>query len=126
MQVLLEAEAPRGNSTRRVEQFRAVATAYFTHGFRDSESGRQRLDPQDVGAQYRNVVGFPGGVSGPLMRVLEQVNALTGSMPLLEGGKGGPYQPDEKDEFVVFVYDSTIFPFFQVHFFLEIRICSSD
>lgn len=31
----------------------------------------QRLDPQDAGPAYRNVIGLPGGVKSPLFKILE-------------------------------------------------------
>ena len=33
----------------------------------------QRLDPQDAGPAYRNVVGLPGGVNSPLFKILEVI-----------------------------------------------------
>ena len=33
----------------------------------------QRLDPQDAGPAYRNVIGLPGGVKSPLFKVLEVI-----------------------------------------------------
>ena len=36
-------------------------------------AGMQRLDPQDAGPAYRNVVGLPGGVNSPLFKILEVI-----------------------------------------------------
>lgn len=41
--------------------------------------GMQRLDPQDAGPAYRNVIGLPGGVRSPLFKILEVL--LTPSFP---------------------------------------------
>jgi len=40
----------------------------------------QRLDPQDAGPGYRNVIGLPGGVDSPLFKVL-QVQTATPLLP---------------------------------------------
>ena len=37
-------------------------------------AGMRRLDPQDAGPGYRNVVGLPGGTSSPLFKVLQEAN----------------------------------------------------
>lgn len=31
----------------------------------------QRLDPQDAGPAYRNVIGLPGGVNSPFFKILK-------------------------------------------------------
>jgi hypothetical protein len=36
--------------------------------------GMQRLDPQDSGPGYRNMIGLPGGMDSPLMKVIEEEN----------------------------------------------------
>ena len=43
---------------------------YFSQ-FRKTPFGMLRLDPQDAGPGYRNVIGIPGGVNSPLFRVLQ-------------------------------------------------------
>jgi hypothetical protein len=43
---------------------------YFSQ-FRKTPFGMLRLDPQDAGPGYRNVIGIPGGVDSPLFRVLQ-------------------------------------------------------
>ncbi len=52
---------------------------YFSQ-FRKTPFGMLRLDPQDAGPGYRNVIGIPGGVNSPLFRAL-QVLCLLQSMP---------------------------------------------
>jgi len=64
----------------------------------------QRQDPQDVGGEYRSVVGLPGGMNSPLLGRLQP----TGPGVTLVAGKG-----DEKDTLglgKVFVYDTKDFP----------------
>ena len=39
--------------------------------FRKTPFGMLRLDPQDAGPGYRNVIGIPGGITSPLFRVLQ-------------------------------------------------------
>ncbi len=43
---------------------------YFSQ-FRKTPFGMLRLDPQDAGPGYRNVIGIPGGVSSPLFQILQ-------------------------------------------------------
>jgi hypothetical protein len=76
--------------------------------FRNGVWGRG--DPGDTGPDYRNMIGIPGGVGGPLYAsvVAHNVNNMT----LLEGGVNGP-GADSIDEGVVYVYDSIAFPFYR-------------
>jgi hypothetical protein len=48
---------------------RRFADTYFSQFQRLRNGKMQRLDPQDFGAGYRNVVGIPGGVGSPLFKV---------------------------------------------------------
>ena len=41
--------------------------------FRKTPFGMLRLDPQDAGPGYRNVIGIPGGITSPLFRILQVV-----------------------------------------------------
>jgi peptide methionine sulfoxide reductase MsrA len=101
--VALDANA----SAARV-QLAALASAYFEHGFETVAAGRQRLDPLDEGAEYRNVIGLPGGTDNADWWVaVEEANAH--AMPLLPGTVGG----DARGEYVVYIYDSDAFPFFR-------------
>lgn len=92
-------------------QVSAIAKIYFEHGFNTVDGGkRQRLDPQDAGKEYRNVLGLPGGMdNGELWPLFEAAN-LHG-MPLVRGTGGN--QDDTEDEYVVYVYDSNRYPFFR-------------
>lgn len=58
------------NDSATQEEMQRFADAYFKQ-FRKTPFGMIRLDPQDAGPGYRNVVGIPGGVSSPLFKVLE-------------------------------------------------------
>ena len=60
----------QGTSGDSEDQMRKFATTYFGQ-FKKTPRGMQRSDPQDAGPAYRNVVGVPGGVHGPLFKVLE-------------------------------------------------------
>jgi peptide methionine sulfoxide reductase MsrA len=52
------------------KEMRAFSKTYWSQ-FRRLRDGRlQRLDPQDSGPGYRNVVGLPGGINSPLFDVL--------------------------------------------------------
>ena len=61
-----------------------------------------RGDPQDRGPDYRNVIGIPAGLGGPLGAVVDSANIF--AMPLLQGGgaDGNPAQSDNADEGVVY------------------------
>ena len=73
-----------------------------------------RLDPQDAGAGNRNMIGLPGGMDSPLMRVIEEENV--NGMKLLrgEGNRAGERgKPTEDDVFnAVWIYDSNDLPFY--------------
>lgn len=49
---------------------RKFADTYFSQFQRLRNGKMQRLDPQDFGAGYRNVVGLPGGVNSPFFKVI--------------------------------------------------------
>jgi len=96
------------NTTAANAQLQKIADVYF-HGYTTKPQGRQRLDPQDMGAEYRNVIGLPGGMGNvhwwPIIRAANKYG-----MPLIQG-KGGP-RDDTEGEYVVYVYDSDENPFF--------------
>ncbi|CAK9050572.1 unnamed protein product [Durusdinium trenchii] len=104
--VSIELDTATGELARK--QVAALAKDYFEHGFQSLPDGRrQRLDPQDVGAEYRNVIGLPGGMDNQeLWPLIEAGNAY--GMPLRRGAIG-----DSEGEFVVYVYDSVQYPFFR-------------
>jgi len=96
--------------TKEEVQFKALLDKFFSHGFAPNPSNGKwgRLDPQDYGSAYRNNIGLPGGVNGELYHVVEEANI--NEMPLVEG-VGEP--EDVKGDFVVYIYDSNKFPFYQ-------------
>ena len=99
-------------------QFAALAKKYFEDTFHDVGGTMVRGDPGDRGPPYRNVIGIPGGVKGPLYRLLVAANIH--GMPLVEGGKGGDPSKDTIDQGTVYVYCSLLYPFYrgeQYHMF---------
>ena len=60
----------RGESGQTKRQMEAFADTYFGQ-FRKTPFGMMRLDPQDAGPAYRNVIGIPGGTNSPLFDVLK-------------------------------------------------------
>ena len=71
-------------------------------------AGMQRLDPQDAGAGYRNMIGVPGGMNSPLMKVIEEENV--NGMKLVSGEGNKPNaKPTEDDVFnSVWIYGTFI------------------
>lgn len=88
-------------------QVRALLDAYFEHGFKGRRRGR--LDPQDAGPEYRNVIALPGGVRGAWWPLVRAANVYDMK---LRRGRGGPAR-DLDDNHVVYVYDSREFPFYR-------------
>lgn len=60
----------RGESAQTRRQMEAFADTYFGQ-FRKTPFGMMRLDPQDSGPAYRNVIGIPKGTDSPLFQVLK-------------------------------------------------------
>ena len=75
----------------------------------------QRVDPQDSGPGYRNVVGIPGGIENEkLMKQMESANA--NGMKLVRG-EGNDFdnrgKPTENDQInLVWIVDSEKLPFY--------------
>jgi peptide methionine sulfoxide reductase MsrA len=102
-------------------EMRAFAKTYFSQ-FRKLRDGRlQRLDPQDAGPGYRNVVGLPGGgVRSPLFEVLKSeappgIELREGKGRAAEGGGGGAAQQEQEGDVVgvVWVVDGDALPFYR-------------
>ncbi len=53
------------------ELFTVIWVQVYFSQFRKTPFGMLRLDPQDAGPGYRNVIGIPGGVHSPLFKVLQ-------------------------------------------------------
>ena len=82
--------------------FVAEYTALFNKdGYRPDQLG-------DRGPEYRNLVGFPGGVDSPLAKQLIEVSSKTGDKLDFARGKGD--DPDARA--LCFVMDSDKFPFY--------------
>lgn len=98
------------DSDLAVAQFDVLAQKYFRDSFQLRNGVWTRLDPGDGGADYRNVIGIPGGVHGIFYEsiVTHNINNMT----LLEGGVHG-VGGDAVDNGVVYVYDSVQFPFYR-------------
>jgi len=77
--------------------------AEFAAKFWENCPQGQRRDPQDLGAEYRSIVGLPGGVASPYAKTL--MAADYGKTKLV-AGMGG----DEDVHKQVWVYDTAEFP----------------
>lgn len=70
---------------------------------------KDRVDPMDRGAEYRSLIGLPGGVKHTSYPLVEK-SAENAGFKLVEGkGNDG----DTLGKQIVYVYDSTKFPFYQ-------------
>eukprot|EP00884_Botryococcus_braunii_P022626 jgi/Botrbrau1/9047/Bobra.0376s0023.1 len=106
--VQLELRGPPENAR---EQMQVFADAYFRQ-FRRTPFGMIRLDPQDAGPGYRNVIGLPGGTKSPLFQVLQERNV--NGMRLVQGSgneflDGKPVEDDKIN--TVYILDSNDLPF---------------
>jgi hypothetical protein len=63
----------------------------------------------DRGGEYRSLIGFPGGTDHPSYSGVEAVATKAGFK--LVAGKGD--DPDTIGKQIVYVYDTTSFPFYQ-------------
>ena len=113
--VSIELSYPKGANiidSQTLGQFRLLINHYFKHGYTTLPNGqRQRLDPQDVGAEYRNIIGIPDGMNNKIFyNEIIRANQEYG-MKLIEG-KGSNFG-DIEGEFIVYIYDSKEFPFFR-------------
>ncbi|GIL79093.1 hypothetical protein Vretifemale_8383 [Volvox reticuliferus] len=94
-------------------EIRAFASRYFDQ-FRKTPGGMQRLDPQDKGPAYRNVIGIPGGVNSPFFRIIQEENKY--GMKLQEGrGNAMSWRGPTEDDILntVWVVDSSQLPFYR-------------
>jgi peptide methionine sulfoxide reductase MsrA len=100
------------NSVAAASDLRAFAKTYFANFKKIKGFGMQRLDPQDAGAGYRNMIGVPGGIKNvAFMTIIDSENV--NGMKLLEGSGNAPNKkPAEDDVFnAVWIYDSDALPF---------------
>lgn len=106
-----EANSVLLDAGKEEEQYAALVENYF-NSFTDTGSGMQRPDPGDEGAQYRSCLAIPGGMSGPLYKLITKYN--THKMNLIDG-KGC-----EGDQFnAVYIYDSEKLPFFRAEQYMQ-------
>lgn len=70
---------------------------------------KDRVDPMDRGAEYRSLIGLPGGVKHTSYESIEK-SAENAGFKLVEG-KGNDL--DTLGKQIVYVYDSNKFPFYQ-------------
>jgi len=73
----------------------------------------QRVDPLDVGPEYRSLLGLPGGKNHPMYKYVEE--AATKSGFTLLDGKGN--DPDTLRTKNVYVMDNVKFPFYQAEIY---------
>lgn len=76
-----------------------------------------RVDPFDQGAEYRALVGFPGGMANDTM--VEALKRANIHNMTLVAGTGS--DPDTFNDNVVLVMDSNKFPFFQAELCMQFR-----
>lgn len=70
---------------------------------------QDRVDPMDRGAEYRSLMGLPGGKSHSAYPGIEAAAAKAGFTLKLGSGNDG----DTLGKQIVWVYDSNVFPFYQ-------------
>lgn len=103
-----------GDQAAAEREMRAFAARYFEQFTPLIDGTMDRLDPQDQGPAYRNVIGIPGGVNSPLFPIIQEANKY--GMELREG-RGNDMQrgrPTEGDLLnVVWVVDSDKLPFYR-------------
>ena len=96
------------------DEFKKFCEVYFKN-FNKTPFGMQRVDPQDSGPGYRNVIGIPGGIENEkLMKQMESANA--NGMKLVRG-EGNDFdnrgKPTENDQInLVWIVDSDKLPFY--------------
>ena len=76
-----------------------------------------RPDPQDVGPEYRAVVGVPGGLAGPHGQALRAANLR--NLSLVEDAIG--HRADTLGRNVVYVMDAERFPAVQAELCLQLH-----
>jgi peptide methionine sulfoxide reductase MsrA len=60
----------QGQPDEQKQQYKRLAQVYFSQ-FKKTNRGMLRLDPQDEGPGYRNVIGIPGGVGSDFFPILQ-------------------------------------------------------
>eukprot|EP00913_Durusdinium_trenchii_P004494 g4173.t1 len=111
-------------SEPRVGGFLDIGTGYlvshFLKTFHGPEGARDRPQPEQKGLQFRSCIGIPGGREGTLFSTIQRENANF-SMDLRVGGGKDP------DAFnVIWIYDTTSFPFLRAEQYLQFVRDSDD
>ena len=91
-------------------QVAAFAKAYLDSVVSDQPAGRP--DTQDVGAEYRAMIGLPGGANSSVFPDIVAANAGRLKLAVAQGS-----DPDTADTQVVWIYDSEQFPFYQAELY---------
>ena len=96
------------------EEFKKFCEVYFRN-FNKTPFGMQRVDPQDAGPGYRNVVGIPGGIDNE--KLMKQMKSANVNDMKLVRGEGNEFdargKPTENDQInVVWIVDSEKLPFY--------------
>ena len=87
------------------DKFKDFATVYF-----DNFVNGDRKDWMDIGAEYRHLVGIPGGLNSDLYSLLEEAQNDSGNGITLKEGLGN--DPDNLGDSSTWIMDSDDFPFF--------------
>jgi hypothetical protein len=77
-----------------------------------------RVDPMDRGAEYRSLLGLPGGTGHPSYPAVEEAAQKYGFKLL--AGKGN--DPDTLGKQTVYVYDTKQFPFYQAEVYHQVSL----
>lgn len=103
----------RGETAQTRRQMEAFADTYFGQ-FRKTPFGMMRLDPQDAGPAYRNVIGIPKGVDSPLFEVLKERNKNGMDLIPSDGNDFNRGKAKDNDQInVVYIVDSDKLPFYR-------------
>lgn len=70
---------------------------------------KERVDPQDIGGEYRSLFGLPGGMNHASYPLVESAATKAGFKVVEGKGNDG----DTLGKQIVYVYDSNKFPFYQ-------------
>lgn len=75
------------------------------------------MDPQDRGAEYRSLLGLPGGTAHVSYPEVQKAATKYGFNLVV--GKGN--DPDTLGKQIVYVYDTEKFPFYQAEVYHQVR-----
>mmetsp|Transcript_145061 Transcript_145061/g.464861 ORF Transcript_145061/g.464861 Transcript_145061/m.464861 type:complete len:274 (-) Transcript_145061:177-998(-) len=78
--------------------------------------GKDRVDTMDRGPAYRAALGLPGGISSPLFALIKAAQEGNVAQPFTMTAGAGD-DPDTLGQALVWVYDTTAFPFHQAELY---------